>query len=264
MRLYRVLLARERALLLGWAAGLFAFFLAVGLSYAAVRDHPRGVERVWDELPPSVRDAFGSVEDVTSPGGYYKARAASLLPLVLGGALAAQATRRLSGAEQAGELDHVLSLPVRRSQYLLAHWAVGATHAVAWLAAAGVAGIGGMALAGLEAAEVPRLAAMAVEVLPFALAAQAGALWAGAALHRRAPGAAILASALAAAYLIQVVSGLDGSLEWLSWLSPYARWARGEVSPYRPDLGYLLWCAGLVALCVPMAFRAWRRKDLTG
>lgn len=261
---YRVQLARERPLMLGWAIGLFAFFLVIGVSYATVKDHEAGIAQLWDELPQSMRDAFGDVADITSPGGYFEVRGTSLLPLVLGGALAAQATRRLSGAEQARELDLVLSLPLRRTTYLWSHWAVGVTHALTWVAAAGMGGIGGMVLAGMDVGLVPRLAYMVVEVLPFALAVHAGALLAGAGLHRRPPGTAILASALATMFLLQVVAGLDGSVDWLHWFSPYALWARGDAFAFDSNPWYFVYTAALVALCLPLAHRVWRDKDLTG
>lgn len=261
---YRIQLARERGLLLGWSIGLLLFFFVIGISYATVKDHEQGLANLWEELPQSFRDAFGDVQDITSPGGYYRARATSLLPMVLSGALVAQATRRLSGAEQARELDLVLSLPMERATYLWSHWAVGATHGLAWTLAAGIGGLAGMALAGVDPAVLPRLAFMMVELLPFVLAAHAGAILAGAALHRRPPGVAILASALGAAFLLQIVAGLSPSVDWLGWFSPYALWSRGDAYEYRSNPWYLLVCAGIIAVCLPLATRVWRRKDLTG
>jgi putative exporter of polyketide antibiotics len=262
--LYRIQLVRERGLLLGWSVGLLLFFFVIGISYATVKDHEAGLAQLWEELPQSFRDAFGDVQDITTPGGYYKARATSLLPLVLGGALVAQATRRLSGAEQARELDLVLSLPMRRGTYLWSHWAVGATHGLAWTTAATIGGLSGMALAGVDPAVLPRLAFMMVEILPFVLAVHAGAILAGAALHRRPPGVAILASALGAAFLLQIVAGLDPSLDWLGWFSPYALWSSGDAYEYRSNPWYLLVCACIIAVCLPLAGRVWGRKDLTG
>lgn len=261
---YRIQLTRERGPLLGWSIGLLLFFFIIGISYATVKDHQKGLAQLWEELPQSFRDAFGDVQDITTPGGYFKARATSLLPLVLGGALVGQATRRLSGAEQERELDLILSLPLGRSMYLWSHWSVGATHALAWVVAAGVGGLSGMAIAGVDPTVLPRLAFMMVEILPLVLAVHAGALLAGAALHRRPPGVAILASALGAAFLLQIVAGLDPSVEWLGWFSPYALWSSGDAYEYRSNPWYLLVCAVIVAVCLPLAARVWGRKDLKG
>lgn len=261
--MYLIQLARERGLLVGWALGLLLYFFIIGISYATVKDHP-GLDEVWEELPPELREAFGGAPSITTPGGYLESQGTSLLPLILGGVLLSQATRRLSGAEQAGELDLVLSLPVRRSTYFWAHWMVGLTHAVVWTLAATLGTVVGMAAAGVRGEDLLRIAYMVVEVLPFALAVQAGALLAGAALHRRPPGIAILSVALAAAFLLQIVGSLDPSVEWLRWFSPYALWVQGDPFAYRTNPWYLLSVALVVGACLPLAVRAWLRKDLKG
>ncbi|MEA3137624.1 MAG: beta-exotoxin transport system permease protein [Thermoplasmata archaeon] len=260
--MYRIQLARERWLLLGWCIGLLVYFFIIGVSYATVKDHEKGLDALWQELPKPLRDAFGDAPSITTPGGYFEARGTSLLPLVLGGALVAQATRRLSGAEQAGELDLVLSLPVRRSTYFWSHAAVGATHAIAWLAAAAVGAVAGMAAAGVDGGDLPRIAFMLLDVLPFVLAVQASALWVGVALHRRTPGIAILTASLAAVFLMHIVGSLDESLQWLRWLSPYSLWVQGNPFGYDSDVGYLVVCGAFVVVGLFVAAFTWDRKDL--
>lgn len=261
--MYGIQLARERWLLLGWAVGLLVYFFIIGVSYATVKDHP-GLDRVWEELPPEFRETLGGAPSITTPGGYMESQGTSLLPLILGGVLIAQATRRLAGAEQQGELDLVLSLPVRRSTYFWSHWGVGATHAVAWIAASALGTVLGMAAAGVRGETLLRIAYMVVEVLPFALGVQAAALLAGVGLHRRSPALAIMTGALAAAFLLQVVGSLDASVAWLRWFSPYALWVKGEPFAYRTDIGYLLSVVLLLGVCLPLAHRQWLRKDLKG
>lgn len=262
--MYRIQLARERWLLIGWCLGLLAYFFVIGISYAAVRDHEKGVNALWEELPAPLREAFGDAQSITTPGGYFEARGTSLLPIVLGGALVAQATRRLSGAEQTGELDLVLSLPIRRSTYFWSHVAVGATHAVAWLAAVAVGAVAGMAAVGVAAEDLPRIAFMVLDVLPFVLAVQAGALWAGAALHRRSPGITILTAILATSFLLQIVGSLDDSVAWVRWLSPYALWVQGDPFEFRPDPMYLVVSVSVIAVGLTVAARYWIHKDLKG
>lgn len=259
----RILLARQRGQLIGWAVGLFLYFVVIGASYLVVKDQP-SYDELWESLPPSVRDAFGGAASITSPGGYLESQGTSLLPVVLGAALIAFATRRLSGAEQAGELDLVLSLPVTRSRYFWANWLAGLVAAAAWTTAAGLGAVVGMALAGVAAADLPRLFYMAVETLPFALMVHAGATLAGAVLHRRGPGIAASGGVLAALFLLQVVASLGPGVAWLRWLTPYALWLRGDPFAFQTDGGYLAACALVVAVCLPLAASAWLRKDLKG
>ena len=40
---YGTQLARERVLLLGWSLGLLVYFFVIGISYAAVKDHEKGL-----------------------------------------------------------------------------------------------------------------------------------------------------------------------------------------------------------------------------
>jgi ABC-2 type transport system permease protein len=262
--MYRIQLAREKWLLIGWSLGLLAYFFVIGISYATVRDHEKGINALWEELPAPLREAFGDAPSITTPGGYFEARGTSLLPLVLGGALVAQATRRLSGAEQAGELDLILSLPLRRSTYFWSHAAVGATHAVAWLCAVAIGAVAGMAAAGVSGDDLPRIAFMVLDVLPFVLAVQAGSLWAGAALHRRSPGITILIVILATSFLLQIVGSLDESMAWVRWLSPYALWVQGDPFNFRPEPSYLVIAAAAIAVSLTVAARIWSHKDLKG
>lgn len=262
MMTWSIQMARERGLAVAWAVGLLLYFFIIGWSYAAVKDHAAGIDQLWNELPESLRAAFGDAPSITTPGGYFESRATSLLPIVVGGAIAAQATRRLAGAEQAGELDHVLSLPVRRSAYFWSHWGVGATHLVLWLLAAAFGAIAGLAMAGMGTKVLWRIAFMVAEVLPFALAVQAAALLAGTAFHRRPPAMAIMGGVLAAMFLLQIVSALTDGLAWLRWFSPYALWMEGSPYELRSNPWYLASTALIVAVCLPLAMRQWLRKDL--
>jgi ABC-2 type transport system permease protein len=264
MSLYGVLLARERWLMLGWAIGLLLYFFVIGVSYATVKDHEKGLDALWQELPEAFRKAFGDTPTITTPGGYFEARGTSLLPLVLGGALIMQATRRLSGAEQSGELDLVLSLPVRRSTYFWSHWAAGLTHLGVWILAVMAGAVSGMALAGTPADDLPRIAFMVLDLVPLVLAIHASALWAGAALHRRSPGVAIMTAALAAAFLMQVVGSLDDAVGWVRLLSPYGLWMQGEPFDYRMAAGYVVVCAAFVVVGLAAASTKWNGKDLKG
>lgn len=263
MSLAGTMLARQKGQAIGWSIGLFLYFLVIGVAYVAIKDQP-SYDEIWDSLPPSVRDAFGGSQSITTPGGYLESQGTSLLPLILGGALLAQATRRLSGAEQEGELDLLLSLPLRRQTYLWSHWAVGALMALVWTLAAAGGSVLGMALAGVDGFALVRLLYMVLEVLPFALAAHAIGILAGAALHRRGPGIGIAAAVLAAWFLLQVVGSLADSTEWLLWLSPYSLWLRGDPYRFHTDLAYVAVCMALVAACLALAHRAWLRKDLLG
>lgn len=263
MSLVGILLARQKGLAFGWSVGLFLYFLVIGVAYIAIKDQP-SYDEIWESLPPSVRDAFGGSQSITSPGGYLESQGTSLLPLILGGVLLAQATRRLCGAEQEGELDLVLSLPLRRDTYLWTHWAVGCILASLWTLSAALGSVAGMAIAGVHGFALVRLLYMVVEVLPFVLAVHAGSILAGAALHRRGPGIGIVAGVLAAWFLLQVVGSLSDATEWLLWLSPYSLWLRGDPYEFRTDAWYLAACLAIVVVCLWFARRSWDRKDLLG
>ena len=261
--MYRILLARGRGQLVGWAVGLFLYFVVIGVSYLVIKDEP-SYDELWESLPPSVRDAFGGTDSITSPGGYLESQGTTLMPVVLGAALIALATRRLSGAEQAGELDLVLSLPVTRRAYFWSHWGAGATAAGVWTAAAGLGAVVGMAIAGVQGWDLARVFYMLAETLPFGLLLHAGATLAGAALHRRGPGIAVAAGVLAAFFLLQIVASLGEAVAWLRWFSPYALWLRGDPFAFRTDGVYVAVCLVAGALCLWLADMAWARKDLKG
>jgi hypothetical protein len=105
---------------------------------------------------------------------------------------------------------------------------------------------------------------MVLDAVPLVLAIHASALWAGAALHRRSPGVAILTSAVATAFLLQVVGSLSDDTSWLRLLSPYGLWTSGDPYGYATDGGYLVVSAAFVAVGLFVAAFTWNRKDLKG
>lgn len=124
----------ERRAVLLWGAALGA----LGAFMAAIYPSIRGViEQVVDQYPAGLKQAFG-VTDMTTVEGYVHAEMFSLIAPLAVGTFAIRSTMRPTiGAEERGELDTVLSLPL--SRFVLATASFAATA----IAAAGVLALTG-------------------------------------------------------------------------------------------------------------------------
>jgi ABC-2 type transport system permease protein len=175
----------------------------------------------------SLLKAFGAA-DIASPGGYLDGQLyALMLPLLLSGMALVHVTGLTSGDEDAGRLELLLALPVRRRTLWLARYL--AVVVVLALVAAAIAAIVGVTLRPFSFDDVGVgrvLAATAACALLAAFHAAIGFL-AGAAGCRRGLSAGIAVLVLVAGYVLAFLAPLADALSGARKLSPWW-WALGE------------------------------------
>lgn len=194
----------------GWAVGLAAYFLLVGLLAVSVTDFLRDNPRFAVLAEQAGMGALGQV------AGYAAALFAVLaLPL---GVFAAVRIASVAAEETAGRLTLLLAGPVRRSTPVLAEAAATAAGVVALAVTAGVAFALGAGLVGAPLA-VGAAVAGAVNLVPVAL------LCLGAAVAALGwwPRATVAAGAFPAVggFLIQVLAENADAPTWVLAMSPF-------------------------------------------
>ena len=196
--------------LAGWALGLAAYFLLVGLLAVSVTDFLRDNPRFAVLAEQAGMGALGQV------AGYAAALFAVLaLPL---GVFAAVRTASVAAEEAAGRLTLLLAAPLRRSNLVLAEAAATAAGVVVLAVTAGLAFALG---AGLVGAPLTAGAAVAgaVNVVPVALLCL-GAAVAALGWWPRAT-AAVGALPAVGGFLIQVLAENADAPTWVLAVSPF-------------------------------------------
>jgi ABC-2 type transport system permease protein len=216
-------LRSRRRMLAGLGAGGFTLLLIVGLSYHslgvgafgdAFRDHqPRAItalsgSRSGNWLAPHGWMAFGFNHPM-------------FLVVTLTVAIAV-GSGAIAGEVESGRSELLFTGPVDRSRFL-------GTMLVVWLVAElavlavtlGGAVLGATLSSDLRHAGVAELAWAPLQYLPLALFIAACAFLASALASTRgqAVGGAVAITVLS--YLLNVISGLIGALDWLRWLTPF-------------------------------------------
>lgn len=237
--------------LLGWAAGLGAYFLLIGLLAVSVSEFLTDNPRFTELATEAGFTELGTVEG-------YVASLFTLLSIPVG---VYAASRVAADAADEGErrFATLFALPVSRLRWARTEAAVLMLGCASLATTAGVAAWAGTQLVGADLGLGAALAGV-LNVLPVA------ALCLGAALFALgwAPRAVLPLGALPAVggYLLLVLAESFGWPDWVSRLSPYAHVANVPAAP--PD-----WSGGLgivsVALLLAVAGAAgYARRDLLG
>ena len=265
MTVARRWLRDRRRGLLWWCSGIAAL-VAFTVAFFPTVEGDETFEQLADELPAGLSSLLGVSEGapLTSAPGYLHARLFStLVPLLLVVYAIGLGARAISGSEEDGTLELLLSQPVTRTRVALERYGANAALlalsaatlvvAVATLAAP-VGALDGVSLTGLVGASVGA----------FALALLHGtiAFTAGAATGRRAPAIGIATAVGAAGYLIEGLLVLSDAVAPLRLVSPW-HWYLGRnmlVDGVAPDA--IVPPALVSAVLVGVAIRLFRQRDL--
>jgi ABC-2 type transport system permease protein len=234
--------------LLGWALGIAAFFLLIGLIAESMttflRDSPR-----FADLARQAGFELDAVEG-------YAATLFALLAVPLGGFTASRIAT-LAHAETSRRLDLLLGTPITRMRLLTTEAATTAAGALALTATAALAARAGTAATGapLDLGAALAGAANALPITALGLAAAVLALgW--------APGAVGAIGMLPAAggFLLTVLVDSTGAPGWIAALSPFDHLAPVPAAP--PDVPGAV---GMTAVAVGIAAAGalgYQRRDL--
>lgn len=239
----------QRGGVIGLSLTTFGLALMMGLIYPSYRDSFADIE-----IPAFFEGFLGEAGSLGSPAGFLTAEVFSWLPVLVAVFAVVWGTGTLAGDEAAGELDHLLALPVSRRE-VLAGKALGLAAGLTAVTLALLPGLLiGAAATGMDIG-AGRLAGATVAQVPLVLLYLAVGMLAAAALGTRRAAAVVTTAALVAAYTVQIVAGAVPDLAGLDRLTPL-HWA--DASTELADGPQpLRWLALLVAAAAVFIAAAW-------
>jgi len=257
-------LRARRRMIAGLGAGAFTLLLIVGLAYHSIGLNALGP--AFGHHAPAAFTAFSGSHggDILSPHGWmgFGFNHPMFLVVTLAVSISVGAGA-VAGEVDSGRAELLFTAPIARTRFLTASLAVWLAAEVAVLAA-GWAGamIGALFSGDLRHAGVAALAWAPLQYLPLALfvAACAFAASAGARTHGRANGIALGVTVFA--YLLNVVSGLIGSLDWLRWLTPFGYYEPGRAIGDGLRIGPAALLTGVAVVLLVLARELAERRDL--
>jgi beta-exotoxin I transport system permease protein len=109
----------QRRALVWWALGLVGTVVLYTSFWPSVRDNAAQFNRYLENLPDFMKNLLGEI-DYTTPEGYLQSELfAFLAPILLIVYAVGAGARAIAGEEEAGSLDLLLSVPIRRRRVLL-------------------------------------------------------------------------------------------------------------------------------------------------
>lgn len=258
--LARRTLREYRRALLGWTIGIGAF-MAMYLPFYRQFAENQGAAEFLESMPEELSTAFG-FQDYLSPAGYVESMVYNLyIPLLLIFCAALLANRAITGPEESGSLETLITQPFSRMRFVWGRFAA---------LALGILGVGAaqwvlVALlttaTGIEVG-LADLAAASLGLTLLGLCFGTLGLAVGAATGRRAAVLAVTGAAAVATYAINAFHSQAEALEPLRWLSPFYYYLGGD--PLRSGLpvGYFLTLAGITMVLLAAALVTFDRRDL--
>jgi ABC-2 type transport system permease protein len=248
---------------LGWSLGLTAISTVQLAVYPSVRDAAEGTSQLMDSFPEAFKTMF-RITDYTSGPGYLGAELFSIMvPLVFIGIGATFGAGATAVEEERGTADLLLTLPVTRTQVLLAKLvallsAPAALGVLLWVVlllgsrAVGLSGVGAGKLL------VSCLAAVLLGWLYTGVGLLVGA-WSG---RRAVALGSAIAAALAGFLLFSLGPLVDGLRPWLR-ATPF-HWAMGN-DPLRNGVppGYVALLLATSLVLYGLSVVAFRRRDIS-
>ena len=259
----RLELRRSRSLALGLLAVTILYGGLVGAIYPILRDNARLLDEYMAVFPKAVLAAFGMTGSLADHGVFFNTYIGSMLwPIVAAMAAGVLGTRTVAADLDRGFIELPLATRIDRIRYLGAAIA-GQAVVMAGLAIAtvgAVLGLGSLVGAGFDPArfllEIPLLFVFGCALAGISTLLSVLTL-------SRGVSAGIVAGGLLAMYLLDAVSQLETSLDWLGVLSPF-RYVRttetidGGLLP----IGALAMFAAIAVATWGLALWVFRRRDL--
>lgn len=251
----------QRKALAWWAAGFAGAILLYSSFWPSVRDNAEQFNEYLRNLPDFLKNLLGQI-DYTIPEGYLQSELFTFLaPTLLIVYGIGAGARAVAGEEEAGSLDLLLSVPIRRRRVLVDKFAamLGATFfltIVMWISVVAFGplfdlrvGLGGFT-------------AMSLNTFLLGMVFGSLALAVGTSTGRRSVAIGV-PSGLAVATFI--VNTLGPSVDWLDpfrLLSPFYYYSDGNPILNGLDPVHALVLAGVSAAAFAYALWAFERRDL--
>jgi ABC-2 type transport system permease protein len=251
----RGLLDECRSILV-WGGSLGALGAFMAAIYPSIQD---SLGKLAGSYPAGLKKAFG-VEDLGSVEAYVHAELFSLIvPLAVGFFAVRSVAGAIAGAEEHGQLDTLLSLPMPRAALTYGSFVVSCLAAGAILTLCGLVTFAAGRIAG-TGISLGLTAAGVAGVWPLAVFGAGIATLACGAFHRGRAVIGLGVGTLVAMYAVDVAGRLSTSLAPLRWASVFRYYG----APFRDgiDIGGFLLTIGVGAALAVMGTVFFDRRDV--
>ena len=202
---------------LTWGGSLGALCAFMAAIYPSIRS---SIEEVAKGYPTGLKEAFG-VQAMNTVEGYVHAEMFSLIvPLAIGFLAIRAVAVPIVGAEERGQLDTILSLPISRTVLLAGTYLVAAVLVFTVMAVIGVLTLLAGWIAGTHIS-AGLVAAGVFGVWPLAMLFAGVAAVSSGALHSSRTATGIALAVLVGMYAIDLAGRLAHSLEGIRWASAF-------------------------------------------
>jgi ABC-2 type transport system permease protein len=253
-------LRERRRGLFGWAVGVAALTLLIAAFWPSVRDSA-GVQSFARNLPQAMKALLDGA-DLSTAAGYLDSRLfAFIMPLLFLIVAIGIAGRAVVGEEERGTIDLLLSTPLTRRR-MVVEKALGG---VLLLLALGVVLFLALLLGGAVfnmGIPAGRLAAISLAVVLLALPFGALGLLVSCATGSHGLTLGLTSAAAVAAYMLNALAPLIGSLQRWQGASPFDWYASGDALAGRLSLGHVALLIGTALVFATASLVAVERRDL--
>lgn len=207
---------RRRGLLIwGLSLGVYGSFMVA--IYPSIR---HSIETLVKHYPTGLKEAFGADMMNTAEGFLHAELFSLIVPLAMGYFMIRAVTGVTVGAEERGQLDTTLSLPISRTVLLIGHYVAAAATAAGVMVISGVMIFAAGSVAGTHMS-VGLVAAGVIGVWSLALFAGGMAALAVGILHGSRSVTGLALGTLVGMYAMDMAGRLAPSVEALRWASAF-------------------------------------------
>jgi ABC-2 type transport system permease protein len=251
----------QRRSLAWWALGFVGVVLLYAAVWPTIRDNASFFNDYLEKLPEAMRNLIGGA-DYATPDGYLQSELFSfMVPIMLLVYTIAAGSRAIAGEEEAGSLDLLLSVPIRRRRVLLDKFLamLVVTFGLVALMWVSVVAIG--AAFDLE----PDLANFTGAcLLSFLLGLAFGsiALAVGCATGSKGLAIGVPSGIALVTFLVNMFRTTVDWLDPFRWISPFYYYAGGDPMTNGANGAHVLVLAAISAVGLGVALWALERRDL--
>ncbi len=254
-------LHEQRKSLIWWALGFVGTVLMYAAFWPTIRDNASVFTDYMNKLPEVMRNLIGSVS-FTTPEGYLQMELFTFVaPILLLVYAISSGSRAIAGEEEAGSLDLLLSVPIRRRRVLLdKYWAMLVPTfglvCLMWLTVVACGPVFDLH---------PDLGHLTgASLLAFLLATAFGSIALAVGCLSGSKGLAI-GVPTGIALVTFLVNMFQPSVEWLDpfrWISPFYYYAGDQPMVNGLHAAHALVLAGISVVALLVALWAFERRDL--
>ncbi len=257
----RELKANLKSLII-WSV-IIALLIIIGCSkFTAYAGNPEML-KILDAFPPAVLDAFSmNGFDLTTITGFY---GIMFVYFALMGGIAASmwGSDMISKEERDKTVEFSLVLPVTRSRVVTAKALAALVDCILLVLIVWGVSYGAVQQFHPDQAFYSYLTLQMQALFVIELVFLAVGLLLGCSMKQYKLSASTAVGIILVTYFISVITGLQKSLDWLKWFTPF-KWfdSLALLKDGRMSLTYLLLALGVVVVCAAAAYLTYERRDL--